>query len=263
MNTNLIRWTKEDKQNLRRAVNNFNNKIRRLEKLGVENLPEKVSYRELVGLKKLEENEISKEIYSRRELNNIINSLQRFSRRGAEEMTTLDGGQQLTKWARNELRINKARATRNIKKEIGDVNTSFGMGEAIVQTLKGTLKTIENINNKKGYEFNRVLDIINNRARSDRELRRAIIWRENYYKRLESLKNFDNYDLLINKLDSISNPVKMYEYVSQSEILNDLFLWTNSPEDTQDLADSSAQTYGGFKSDQEAFNTALEQLGLL
>ena len=43
------------------------------------------------------------------------------------------------------------------------------------------------------------------------------------------------------------------------EILKDIFLWT----DTDKILNPSSQIYGGFKSDQEAFDTALEQLGLL
>ena len=259
MNTNLIRWTKDDKQNLRRAVNNFNSKITRLQKLGKKNLPEKVSYKELVGIGKLQDEEVDRQIYSRRELNNVIRSLKRFSRRGAEEIVTLEGGQDLTKWERNELRINKMRATRNINREIGEIDTSFGMGNASIQALKGTLATIENISNKKGSEFKRIFNMIKNRARSDKDLRKAIQWRENYYNTLKSLRNFDNYDILMKKLDSMDNPIKMYEFISKSEILNDLFDWTKSPE----TADPTAQTYAGFKSDQDAFNYALEELGLM
>lgn len=259
MNDSVIRWTKDDKQNLRKAVNNFNSKIRRLERLGRENLPPKVSYKELAGVGKLQEDFFSGEIYSRRELNNTIRSLQRFSRRGAEDLVTLPSGEVITKWQKRELGITKARATRSINKRISEIDTSWGMGNREIQELKGFLNTVRNIENKKGYEFKRALKSLVNSARSDRELRLALNWRSNYLKRIEALKNFDNYSKLLDYINNFKNPIKLYEAIEKSEILNDLFLWTDSDK----IKNPSAQTYGGFKSDQEAFNTALEQLGIL
>ena len=72
---------------------------------------------------------------------------------------------------------------------------------------------------------------------------------------LEEMSTYDNFDKLINKLKSIKNPIGFYEYVSQNEILKDLFLYYNDK--------AEAQTYGGFASNQDAFNTALEQLGIM
>ena len=259
MNDSVIRWTKDDKQNLRKAVNNFNSKITRLERLGKENLPSKISYKELVGIGKLEDNVYDNEIYTRRELNNMIRSLERFTKRGAEEMVTLEGGQEVTKWQKRELAINKARATRNINKRLNEIDTTFGMGNREIQELKGLLTSLHNIENKKGYDFKRSLQTLKNSARSDREVRAAIVWRTNYLKRVESLKNFENYDIFVEAIKKVKNPIKLYEMIEKSEILNDLFLWT----DTDKILNPSTQTYGGFKSDQEAFNTALEQLSIL
>lgn len=73
-----IRWTKDDKKELQNAIRNFNSKISRLEKLDRElYLPEKINYKE-----------VSKDIATRRELNRYINSLRRFSKRGAENTYT-------------------------------------------------------------------------------------------------------------------------------------------------------------------------------
>lgn len=259
MNTNLIRWTKDDRTNLRKAVNNFNAKVRRLERQGKTNLPDLVSYKELVGLKKLQENEVDNTIYSRRELNNVIRSLQRFTRRGSEEVVTLKSGETLTKWSRNELRIQKSRAIRNLNKRIGDIDTTFGMGNKEIQELEGMKETIQNIDKQKGYEFRRIKNMIERNARADRDLRLANMWKENYLKRIESLQNFDNYDIFREKIESIKNPIKLYEYISQSEVLSDLFLWTKTDEEVN----PSTQTFGGFSSDQEAFNLALEKLDII
>jgi hypothetical protein len=73
-------------------------------------------------------------------------------------------------------------------------------------------------------------------------------------KALEQMSNYDNYELLKDKLDSIKNPEDFYNYISQSTTLSDLFnYYETSPE---------AQTYGGFDNNQEAFNRALSQLGI-
>ena len=86
-------------------------------------------------------------------------------------------------------------------------------------------------------------------------MKRASQYKENYMKALEQMSNYDNYDLLKSKLDSIKNPEDFYDFVNQSPQLSDLFdYYETSPE---------AQTYGGFDNNQEAFNRALEQLGLI
>lgn len=255
MNENLIRWSKDDKQNLRRAVNNFNSKIRRLEKLGRENLPEKVSYKELVGIGKLQEGEVSNEIYSRKELNNTLRSLQRFTRRGAENEVTLKGGEKVTAWEKRELTIQKQRATRSINKRISEIDTTFGMGNKEIQALKGTLNSLKNIENKKGSEYKRALQTLKNNARSDRELRKAEIWKNNFLNNLDMLSSYENFDLLKNAIDKIKNPIKLYEFLSKSDILSDFFLWYKDK--------ATSNTIAGFSDNQEAFDNALEVLGIL
>ena len=57
------------------------------------------------------------------------------------------------------------------------------------------------------------------------------------------------------KLESIENPIQFYNYVKQSNILSDLFLYYRDK--------ATSQTYGGFVDNQEAFDTAIfEQLGI-
>lgn len=255
MNESLIRWSKNDKQNLRKAVNNFNAKINRLEKLGRDNLPEKISYKELVGIGKLTDREYDNQIYSRKELNNTIRSLQRFSKRGAEEEVTLKSGEKLTNWERREISIQKARATRSINNRIKEIDTTFGMGNKEIQVLKGTLNSLQNIENKRGSEFKRALQTLKNNARSDRELRKAEVWKNNFLNNLDTLSSYENFGILKNAIDKIKNPIKLYEFISQSDILSDFFLWY------KDRATSN--TIAGFSDNQEAFDNALEKLGLL
>ena len=262
MNENLIRWSKDDKQNLRRAVNNFNSKIRRLEKLGRENLPEKVSYKELTkGTSEVRDefgNIIDYQklpILSRNELRNTLKSLQRFTKRGAEEEVTLKGGEKVTAWEKRELSIQKQRATRSINKRISEIDTTFGMGNKEIQELKGTLNSLKNIENKKGSEYKRALQTLKNNARSDRKLRKAEIWRNNFLNNLDMLSTYDNFELFKNAIDKIKNPIELYDFITQSDTLEDFFLWYRDK--------ATSNTIAGFKNNQEAFDNALQVLGLL
>lgn len=262
MNDSVIRWTKDDKQNLRKAVNSFNSKIKRLESLGRKNLPDKISYKELIKGRETEYDKFGNvtriqelPILSRRELRNTINSLKRFTKRGAEEIVTLDSGEKITRWQKREIGYLKSRATRNINSRIEEIDTSFGMGNKEIQELKGTLESIKNIDKKSGVDFKRVLKTLKNNATGDRDLRKATIWKQNFYENLDTLSGYDHYDLLIKELDKIKNPIKLYEFMSQSEIMKDFFLWYKDK--------ATSNTIAGFKDNQEAFDNALEKLGIL
>lgn len=255
MNDSIIRWTKDDKQNLRKAVNNFNSKIKRLEKEGRENLPDKVSYKELVGIGELQNFENKNRIYSRGELNNVMRSLQRFSKRGAEDIVTLKSGEQVTKWQKKEIGIAKSRAIRSLNKRISEIEVGWGMGNAERQELEATLNAIKDITNRVGYSFKRTLEIIKNNARSDRELRKAEIWAYNFKSGLDKIKNYDNSELLVEAVNRFKNPIKLWEFISQNELMEDFFLWYDAKPEGNEIA--------GFDSNQEAFNYMLQDLNLL
>ena len=135
-----IRWNESDAQALSRAVKNFNAKIARLEKKDPSTktaLPERVSVKQLREL-----------IDTRADLTRELNALQRFTRRGAEEIVSIpdnDYSLSLTKWQREEMNrrvgvINRKRARRlavlkeiEMKsggEELGYTVGQFGMGKA-------------------------------------------------------------------------------------------------------------------------------------
>ena len=93
---------------LGKAVSNFNKKIRELQQ--EENklyLPEERNYKDLRN-----------EIVTRSQLNNIINSLKRFSREGAEEVYTTKGGKEITVWENRENQILKQIAMRRLNADL-------------------------------------------------------------------------------------------------------------------------------------------------
>lgn len=93
-----IRWKQSDDEDLRKAVRNFNDKIRRLEKKNPKKknaLPERVSVQEIKNL-----------VETRQDLKRELNALRRFSKRGAEEIVTVPDSKynlELTKWQKNEM----------------------------------------------------------------------------------------------------------------------------------------------------------------
>ena len=107
----------------------------------------------------------------------------------------------------------------------------------------------------KGAEFRRIKDRITFYGEQDSELRKAIQYRKNFTDALEQMASYDNYDKLINKLNQIKNPIKFYEYVNQSTTIKDLMEYYRDK--------ATSQTYGGFASNQDAFNHGLEELGIL
>ncbi len=117
-----IRWRKQDEAELQRAVNNFNAKVRRWEKKGLEHLPERESKRQ-----------IQDRIVTRQDFNREINRLRRFSRRGAEKPRELESGVVVSEWEYKEMA--NARRFANInrtyrKKRLQNLFEQEGMSTA-------------------------------------------------------------------------------------------------------------------------------------
>lgn len=93
-------------QNITRVVTNFNRKVARLQKAGYDLLPSKVSARE-----------IKKRFDNKTELNTYLRDLQRFSRRGAEEVITI-GGKDYTKYEVDVFKRKLRRERYKLNKEI-------------------------------------------------------------------------------------------------------------------------------------------------
>ena len=241
----LIRWNRSDYAKLRSAVTQFNKKVNELEKLVDESdfLPEEKSYQEL-----------KEHIVSRRELNRVIKSLKDFNKETGVKIIT-PGGQELTKWEMTQLNRAQRRALNNLAKEEGQIvlgRQSIGMGDERLQEIEATRKSINKLGSVKGSDFKRIASRIESVGRTDYKLARDKQFRDNFMKAMKELKNYDNYDVFVKELSKIKNPTKFYEYINQnSTIMSDLFKWYKD--------DNGTIIYGGFASNQDAFNTALEK----
>lgn len=247
MADSLIRWKRSDYVKLGKAVSSFNKRIRELEVDEAKYLPTLKDYKELKN-----------EILSRKELNRIVNSLRRFSNEGMDKKIKLPSGEELTKWEYQETKFARNRAIRRLeleKEKVEQGEKFLGMGDERVSYINATIRVIKGLETYSGTSFRNTVSTIQKLGSKDYELKVASQFRENFMNSLEEMSTYDNYDKLLNKLNSIKNPIKFYEFISQNEILKDLFLYYKDK--------AEAQTYGGFASNQDAFNTALEQLGIM
>lgn len=240
----VIRWTRSDYARLSYAVRQFNKKISELENLEQEVLPEGFNYQDL-----------KQSIYSRRELNRVVKSLKRFNKESQQRLVKTESGEVITQWEYSELKKAMKRATSRLEQEartIVESDTNV-MGDREFKQKLRTKESIQKLFTRKGSEFKMTGKRAMLWGKTDYELYRASIFRNNFMNALEEMSTYQNYDLLIQKLESIENPIQFYNYVKKSDILSDLFLFYKDK--------ATSQTYGGFVDNQEAFNTALfEQL---
>lgn len=250
MAKNLIRWNRSDYARLRSAVSSFNKQINKLEKVEQESeyLPDLKNYQE-----------VKERIVSRQELNRVIRSLKQFGESKYQQKITTPSGEEITRWENKQINLARRRAIRQLQIEKFTIETSrksIGMGDERVKEIDRTIESFNRLDVKTGRDFQRTKESILIQGTSDRELYKAKIFQENFYKALDSLKKFDNYDVLKKELDKYKNPLSFYNRVKDSDILMDIFKWYKGQ-------DGEILVYGGFETSQEAFNTALEvDLGL-
>lgn len=210
----MIKWKPKDYLLLGRKVAMYN---RKRSTLKGKYLPPLLDYEE-----------VKSQITTRRELTRVVNSLSRFMEKGAEKIVELPSGEKVTKWEKNEIALQLRIAKTNIKKEMRRFEqvvegsggyTRAQMGSSEYRILKATLKSLDNVYAKNMSEFRRAKQRIETLGVSDLEMKRSIIFRNNYMTALkENFSNLDGYDKLIKKLNSFSNPVSFYKFVSKDEI---------------------------------------------
>lgn len=220
MANSQIKWRKGDYISLGKAVSQFNKKINELQKEESRNyLPDILNYAD-----------IKENITTRRELQRVINSLRRFKEEGAEDLYRTQAGEEITKWERRELGIESRTAQIRLTKELknlytpkqGEKFSRAQMGSIRVREIEAQLKNLKQIESKKGYQFERLRQRIHNIGTSDYNMRRALTFRNNYINEMKKYSHLKNYELLKEKMESLSNPVDFYEFVKDKELVKDL-----------------------------------------
>lgn len=205
-----IRWNESDTRELERVVRNFNAKVTRLAKTSPQNksaLPEKVSARQLKEL-----------INTRQDLNRELNSLKRFSKRGAEKIVEVPGSDynlKITKWQRTEMNrsigiINRKRQSRleeiaetemtSRGEKLGYTRAQIGMGRPELATLKpmtAFYRTMDYSDLRERYKSIRA------QRQSDYFTKRDYAVRDNYIKGIKTYYNYENVKDIIEHIESL------------------------------------------------------------
>ena len=114
-----IIWSEKDYSNLKKAVSDFNKKVRKLEKEeGLLYLPETKLY-----------SETRDKITTRKEYNRQLKALQDFMKAGAEELYVTKGGEGISKWEWQQT-LNQKRILENrLNKELAQVEKRLAQSE--------------------------------------------------------------------------------------------------------------------------------------
>ena len=131
--------------------------------------------------------------------------------------------------------------------------------------LESTLESIKDFGKKKPsskMSKNRQKEVfeeakarIENWGSADFEMRKAIIYRENYFRMLENkYSTMENYEEVVKRLNQIQNPIEFYKFVSNiesGEKLKDItFMYSTS--DFQKVFNKLAEEIGIEVEDEES-----------
>lgn len=190
-----IRYDKKLNQEINRTIRNFNQKIARLEKQERELLPSKITKKEL-----------KESVYTRTELQRKLKELQRFSKRGVEDIIETKGGVKLTQYELSNIKRENARVKRNITREINRLKVEkpkiFGktqtstfseMGDTDYLNLVARRKALEkDINKLSREEFERFTKLIEKTGKNQQYMNN--IFKDNYFEMLTDLGYYFDYD---------------------------------------------------------------------
>lgn len=190
-----IRYDKKLNQEINRTIKNFNQKIARLEKQDRELLPSKITKKDLKS-----------GVYTRTELRRKLKELQRFGRRGAEDIIETSGGVRLTQYNYQNIKRENARIKRNITREINRLRVNkpkiFGktqtstfseMGDHDYLNLVARRKALEkDINKLSRDEFERFTKLIEKTGKNQQYMNS--IFKQNYFDMLTDLAYYFDYD---------------------------------------------------------------------
>lgn len=205
---------------LRRAVNNFNAKVTRLEKAGNTNFDK-------VKIKDIKEN-----IFKASDVKREVNKLKRFTRRGAELESEIKG---ISNYELNEAKINirieKAKITRERKKLLetpfsaGGVATGYSIGNIKplnIQELDSAYNRLNNFfKSKEGYEIKQNIKNLAYRTLKSTQYKRESNFKENYlYALQEAYRNYEGFEKIWEKLEKMT-PKELYNLAIRDDMLLD------------------------------------------
>lgn len=146
-----IRWTQADNQELARIVKNFNAKIDRLNKKDplkmLNDLPEELRVNKNALPEKVTVRQMKELIHTRQDLKRELNTLKRFSKKGAEEIVLVpdtDYNLQVTKWQKKEMNRRVGIVNRKRKERLEKIRETSVKGHDFTLGQLGMGKQAEN-----------------------------------------------------------------------------------------------------------------------
>lgn len=201
----MIRWNKQDSKNLNSTLRKFNNKIRRLEKAGISNLPKQVSYAD-----------IKSKIYTRSELNRVLSSYGSFLKAGSERMIKLNANEYITKWEKSFLNKQEKVAKKYLTEKLNTLSDTLGTGNTTKNEIRATLESIQGWKTKSGTELARIKERIVNLGNKDFEYLQASIFQKNFIKAYRKMGRKE----IVAKAKEFKNPVEFWEWIKNSELVD-------------------------------------------
>lgn len=192
-----------------------------------------------------EYSKLKEKIVSKTELDRYIKNLRDFKKENADVYIT-EAEEKITVWERNVLEQERKTAIRRMSSKLKKV-PQYDKEQR--ETLKSNIANLKNLEKLTKEDFKDTIKRIHNIGAKDYDLRRAIQYRENYYKALESISNYENYEKFKKRLDRFKNPLNFYKFIQKSEVMKDLFVYYKG---------GQGLVIGAFASDEEAFDYALE-----
>lgn len=220
MQYHQIRWRENDVNELKRIIKNYNQKLRRLRKKGVDAdiLPPSVTY-----------NEIKDNIATRNDLNKTINKYKRFSKRGAEKVITNSSGLSKTSWEFKETAL----SIRNInirrskeRKRVEDLQVkSRGKKQGYTREYlpNERLDELSNKTNRSdkissNEEWNKFVESVEKQMTDKYSMEKKEMYKENYIKALKrEMGGIPNLDKYIKELKKVSPDEFMKAYYEEQE----------------------------------------------
>lgn len=206
-----IEWNYKLEKELKEAIGKFNRKVNRIEREGRGfNTP-------------LNYNEEKEKIKTRKGLNQFIKRINRFQKEGAEKIIMLDNGELITNWEYETINIERTNLRRTLTRQLNKIDkTLFPYPTTVEMDIEGTFKFLNNLENKIGNKFWEGVERLFNETDYNTKYVRAERFKKNYMKVMEKYSNYQNYDILLKKMESISNPLNFIKFISSNDIIADL-----------------------------------------
>lgn len=183
-----IKWKQSDYDELKKSVNAFNAKIRRLEK--------KEEMEDVILPDKLKYSELKKSIRTRKELEREIRSMNAFRKKGSEKIYENPNHVKLTSWEVKDNRQRNRWINRHLEKErekIGNLevtsrgepthNTRKETGGIRMNELRPRVEMSNYVRSKTEWKLHRKVTLNKSKTESYKEMSLKK-WRDNYVKSL-------------------------------------------------------------------------------